>query len=200
VDWKRGEIISRKKEKTQMSLVVHNPTSGPVAEKETLAERLDTLENGVLGVINNGKYHSDTVLNKIAERLKSLYTLKNVIVVKKDSASRAVKEDIAKRLAGECDFVIAGIGDWGSCSSGSLLDGIVMEKLGLPAAVICTEPFVSSGRAMAVSQGIPDYPFAVIPHPIAATEVEKLQVWADQAIDQIVSILTKGRAGSDVRQ
>jgi hypothetical protein len=75
-----------------------------------------------------------------------------------------------------------------------------MEKLGLPAAVICTEPFVSSGRAMAVSQGIPDYPFAVIPHPIAATEVEKLQVWADQAIDQIVSILTKGRAGSDVRQ
>jgi DNA-binding transcriptional regulator LsrR (DeoR family) len=111
VDWKRGQIISRKKEKTQMSLVVHNPTSGPVAKKETLAERLDTLENGVLGVINNGKYHSDTVLNKIAERLKSLYTLKNVIVVQKDSASRAVKEDIAKRLAGECDFVIAGIGD-----------------------------------------------------------------------------------------
>jgi hypothetical protein len=111
VDWKRGRIISRKEEKTQMSLVVHNPTSGPVAEKGTLAERLDTLENGILGVINNGKYHSDTVLNKIAECLKSLYTLKNVIVVQKDSASHAVKEEIAKRLAAECDFVIAGIGD-----------------------------------------------------------------------------------------
>ena len=94
-----------------MSLVVHNPTSGPLAKKETMAERLDTLENGILGVINNGKYHSDTVLNKIAERLKSRYTLKNVIVVQKDSASHAVKDDIAKRLAGECDFVIAGIGD-----------------------------------------------------------------------------------------
>ena len=94
-----------------MSLVVHNPTSGPVAEKETWAERLDTLENGVLGVINNGKYHSDTVLNKIAERLKSLYTLKNVIVVQKDSASHAVRDDMAKRLAGDCDFVIAGTGD-----------------------------------------------------------------------------------------
>ena len=94
-----------------MSLVVHNPTSGPVAEKETMAERLDTLENGILGVINNGKYHSDTVLNKIAEGLKSHYTLKNVIVVQKDSASHAVKDDIAQRLAGECDFVIAGIGD-----------------------------------------------------------------------------------------
>lgn len=94
-----------------MSLIVHNPTSGPAVEKETWAERLDTLENSVLGVINNGKYHSDTVLNKIAERLKSRYTLKDVIVVLKDSASHAVKDDTAKRLADECDFVIAGIGD-----------------------------------------------------------------------------------------
>ena len=75
-----------------------------------------------------------------------------------------------------------------------------MEKLGLPAAVICTEPFVSSGRAMAVSQGMPDYSFVVFPHPIGATEIKRLQGWADQAIDQIVSILTKGKAASDVRQ
>lgn len=94
-----------------MSLVVHNPTSGPVAKEETMAERLDTLENGILGVINNGKYHSDTVLNKITEGLKSNYTLKNVIVIQKDSASHAVKDDIAQKLAEECDFVIAGIGD-----------------------------------------------------------------------------------------
>jgi hypothetical protein len=75
-----------------------------------------------------------------------------------------------------------------------------MEKLGLPAAVICTEPFVSSGRAMAESHGIPDYPFAVIPHPIGATEIKKLHGWADQAIDQIVSILTRGKASSKTRQ
>ena len=94
-----------------MSLIVHNPTSGPAAEKATRAERLDTLENGILGVINNGKYHSDIVLNKIVEGLKSRYTLKNVIVIQKDSASHAVKDGIVQRLAEECDFVIAGIGD-----------------------------------------------------------------------------------------
>jgi len=52
---------------------------------------------------------------------------------------------------------------------------------------------------MAVSQGMADYPFVVIPHPIGATEIKKLQGWADQAIDQIVSILTKGKAAPDVR-
>jgi hypothetical protein len=112
VDWNRTQDGSPTKEgETQMSLVVHNPTSGPVAEKRTWAKRLGTLENGILGVIDNGKYHSDTVLNEIAEGLKSRYTLKKVIVVQKDSASHAVKDDIAQRLAGECDFAIAGIGD-----------------------------------------------------------------------------------------
>jgi hypothetical protein len=64
-----------------------------------------------------------------------------------------------------------------------------MEKLGVPTAVISTEPFVSSCKAMAVSHGIPDYPFVVIPHPINATEIERLEEWADKALDQATSIL-----------
>jgi hypothetical protein len=64
-----------------------------------------------------------------------------------------------------------------------------MEKLGVPTAVISTEPFVSSCKAMAVSHGIPDYPFVVIPHPISATEIERLEEWADHAMDQVTSIL-----------
>ena len=73
-----------------------------------------------------------------------------------------------------------------------MLDGIVMEKLGVPTAVVATEPFISSAKAMAVSHGIPDYRFAVIPHPIAATKISKLHSWADKVVDQIVSIWLKG--------
>ena len=74
-----------------------------------------------------------------------------------------------------------------------MLDGIVMEKLGVPTVVVATEPFISSGQAMAVSHGIPDYQFVVMPHPIAATEKEKLHSWADQIVDQVVSIWLKGK-------
>jgi hypothetical protein len=70
-----------------------------------------------------------------------------------------------------------------------------MEKLGVPTVVVATEPFISSGKAMAVSHGIPDYPFVVIPHPIAATEIPKLHGWADQVVDQVVSIWLKGETG-----
>ncbi len=71
-----------------------------------------------------------------------------------------------------------------------------MEILGVPAVVICTEPFVGSGKAMAASHGIPDYPFVTIPHPIAATETKTLEEWADQVTGQVASMLLKGGAAS----
>ena len=74
-----------------------------------------------------------------------------------------------------------------------MLDGIVMEKLGVPTVVVATEPFISSGKAMAVSHGIPDYPFVVMPHPIAATETEKLHSWAELIVNQVASIWLKGK-------
>jgi hypothetical protein len=70
-----------------------------------------------------------------------------------------------------------------------LLDGIVMEKLGIPTAVINTEPFVGSSKGMAVAHGMPDYPFVIIPHPIAATQKEILHSWADQVVNQVEAIL-----------
>lgn len=94
-----------------MNLVVYNPTSGPIPEKTVMAQRVDTLQDGVLGVIDNGKRNSDKVLNQILLDLKSLYRLKDVVSVKKENASHGVSDDMAQMLARECDFVIAGIGD-----------------------------------------------------------------------------------------
>jgi hypothetical protein len=70
-----------------------------------------------------------------------------------------------------------------------VLDGIVMEKLGVPAAVVCTEPFLNSGKAMALAHGFPDYPFALIPHPINAKDYPILDHWVDMHLDQIILLL-----------
>ncbi len=94
-----------------MSLIVYNPTSGHTAAKTAMAQRTETLQNGVLGVIDNGKPNSDTVLNRVIKGIQSRYPLNNVISIKKGSASHAVADDAAQNLAGKCDFVVAGIGD-----------------------------------------------------------------------------------------
>ena len=68
-------------------------------------------------------------------------------------------------------------------------DGITFEKHGKPAAVICTEPFISTAKAIATIQGIPDYPFAILPHPITALTEEQLWEKARQALPQVLQIL-----------
>jgi hypothetical protein len=68
-------------------------------------------------------------------------------------------------------------------------DAIEMEKLGVPAAVICTEPFISSARAMSRIGGIPDYPFVVVPHPLGSLTPEALRERAVQASPDVLRIL-----------
>jgi hypothetical protein len=94
-----------------MSFVVYNPASGPSAEKMGMAPRIENLQNGVLGVIDNGKANSDTVLNRIVARLAERFALKEVVTVKKHSVSHGIKDDAALMLAQKCNFVLAGIGD-----------------------------------------------------------------------------------------
>ena len=53
-----------------------------------------------------------------------------------------------------------------------------------------TDRFIPSAREIASIEGLPDYPFVVIPHPIAGNTDAQLKVKAEQALDTIVRILS----------
>jgi hypothetical protein len=57
-----------------------------------------------------------------------------------------------------------------------------------------TDKFAPTARAMAEVCGIPDYPFAVVPHPIANNTDEQLRAKAEEAVRQSVTILTRRAA------
>jgi len=65
------------------------------------------------------------------------------------------------------------------------------EKLGVPAVAVITDRFEPSARAMAEANGLGDYPFAVIAHPIAGNTDEELREKAERAVDQLVPLLTR---------
>ena len=68
------------------------------------------------------------------------------------------------------------------------------EKLGIPAVAVITDRFEASARAMAEANGLPDYPFAVIAHPIAGNSDDELRGKAELAVDLLVPLLTHRRA------
>ena len=65
--------------------------------------------------------------------------------------------------------------------------------MGVPVAVICTEPFVSSANAMAKMGGIEGYPYVVVPHPLGSLSPELLRERAIQAAPEVLRILLAGR-------
>ena len=53
-------------------------------------------------------------------------------------------------------------------------DGIELELNGTPTAVIITEEFEIPARTIARIRGIPDYPYARVPHPIGSLDMTTL--------------------------
>jgi len=72
-----------------------------------------------------------------------------------------------------------------------LHDAISAEKAGITATAIITDRFVETAQTMARVTGIPDYPFVVIPHPIANNNDAVIRTKAEEAVQQCVEILSQ---------
>ncbi|MBI2986346.1 MAG: hypothetical protein HYY45_06220 [Deltaproteobacteria bacterium] len=72
-------------------------------------------------------------------------------------------------------------------------DSLELERRGKPSAVVVTEPFVHAAKTMARSAGIPDYPFAVVAHPMISLSDEELRQRVEVAAAQVRRILGLSR-------
>ena len=71
-----------------------------------------------------------------------------------------------------------------------MLDGILLEKAGIPAVSIVTEPFRVTGEEMAKSWGVPEYRFLDMPHPIANLTDQEIEVQVEKLLASVEWLLT----------
>ena len=74
-----------------------------------------------------------------------------------------------------------------------MLDGILLEKAGVPSASIVTDVFEVTGRAMAEQWGLPYYKFLVMPHPIANLTEAELDRRAREIAPEVVKLILQGQ-------
>lgn len=55
--------------------------------------------------------------------------------------------------------------------------------------MICTEPFTKTAQSMARIQGIPDYSFITLPHPMGSLTPEQVKERANIALPVVIEIL-----------
>ena len=89
-----------------------DPTSDPAPKGALrLAPRPPRLAGLRLGLVDNTKFNSDTLLGKLADRLRRRHGMTVSVTNRKRSPSHEVDQAGIAALRAQADLVISGIGD-----------------------------------------------------------------------------------------
>jgi hypothetical protein len=140
-------------------------------------------------LLNNGKPKTVPLLSYLIEEFGRHFPVASVEIVSKPSAAFTIDEEQAQQLSRSTDLLISGLGDCGSCSACSLQDALALERLGVPAAVVITDPFVDVCSRVATRMGYAGYVPIVVPHPVATRQdvwLRKTAILAAEAMMPLV--------------
>ena len=145
-----------------------------------------------LGLLENTKHNAALLLDELAALLQAEHGASTQVLRRTKTAfALPLPEETLTELVRESDVVLTGVGDCGSCSASAIADGLQLEAAGIPAAVICSDAFRVSADAMANLQGTPGYEYVTTSHPVASLTREGVRERAEQALPEIVSMLTR---------
>ena len=88
-------------------LITLDPRGGSLHENTGIAQRPDTLDGLVVGLLSNNKPNSELLLRDVANLVKKQYAVKDVVEANKGSHRIPAPAEMIAELAEQCDVVIA---------------------------------------------------------------------------------------------
>ena len=90
---------------------IFDPTSAPSVREVRLAPRPVDLRGLRLGLVENTKFNADTLLLKLADRLRERHGMTMTHIARKRSPSHEVDDTALATLKSHSDVVVSGVGD-----------------------------------------------------------------------------------------
>jgi hypothetical protein len=94
-----------------MTIDLFDPTTTAEKTRIDYVPRPENLMGLNIGLVDNTKFNSKTLLLKIAERLKNKYNGEITHLISKASPGHPLSDAAIKDFKKKADFVLAGIGD-----------------------------------------------------------------------------------------
>jgi len=161
-----------------------------------LAPRRADLTGATVGLLGNTKQNADVFLDEVGRLLVERHGAAVVLVRTKAAFAQPAPQSLVRELTTECDVVITGIGDCGSCSASAVADGVALEAHGTPTAVICSDAFRGSADAIAELRGVPGYRYATTSHPLAVLTPGQVRDRARAVLPEVVALLVSNNGGT----
>ena len=89
---------------------VISPAGIPRIPDEALNTRPETLEGVTLGILENNKEFSDWVLDRVRDRLRESFGIKEVVQCRKHHLAQPAAPEILEELHARCGAVLVGVG------------------------------------------------------------------------------------------
>jgi hypothetical protein len=180
-----------------MTSAIMDPTGQSPTEASpglALAARRTDLRGARVALLENGKQNARLFLEEVAGVLRERYGAAEVTMRRKEVFSAPAPPELVDEISGEADVVVTGVGDCGSCSASAVADGVLFERHGTPAAVICSDAFRATADAMADVQNASGYHYVTTPHPVAGLTPEQVRQRAEQVAAEVAGLLAAGGA------
>jgi hypothetical protein len=93
------------------SLVLVNPVTEPIDVEFSGAEKLSSLSNKRIGLIDDSKVNAKELLESVKDLIHQRFGVNEVKYHRKPSASKPADPSVIQSMAEKCDYVIVGVGD-----------------------------------------------------------------------------------------
>ena len=90
---------------------IFDPTISAEAQEFSYAPRPQSLQGLRVGLVENTKFNSETILRKVGERLATQYGMSVTHLDHKQSSGHSVTDEAIAELKARADVVLAGVGD-----------------------------------------------------------------------------------------
>nr|WP_274636181.1 UGSC family (seleno)protein [Microbacterium bovistercoris] len=154
------------------------------------APRQPSLHGLRVGLLENTKRNAAALLGDLGEILADRHGAGRLVARTKRPFALPLSDELLHELTAECDVVVIGVGDCGSCSAAAIADGVALEQAGIPTAVICTDAFATTAQAMADLKGDGGFPYLLTAHPVANLSADELGVRAHELADAVAARMT----------
>lgn len=144
---------------------------GPVrAVRYMQASRLQSLQGARVGFLENSKPNADALLGGVYDFLAEQFSATLVRHYIKSGPASPAPAEWYSVLQEECDLVLTGSGDCGSCTSWTVYDSIELEKLGVPVVLMATDEFLFLAESERETLGLPELAIVTVPYPVGGID------------------------------
>ena len=176
-----------------MNVRVLTPFTNVHTPLKPMAPRPASLEGLRPGIVENSKPNAQLLMETWIEELRDHAALGELTIGHK-AVSVPPSRELLQQMKENCDFVLVGTGDCGSCLAWTVRTAVLLEELGVPTVCAGSHVFEEQFKLEAAHSGMPDLKFVFVQHPLGGVKPDGVRAKAAASFATVLAALQPAEA------